>query len=173
MTNQNKTQTNKITKHEGSVKMNQNNLMTTYNTFSKAQLHFGDNAWIDHIGNDGDNNEVYAVYNDDIDDTFQLGTITEVNNSTFIATDFDDTEKQPSVLYCDTLDEFSEWKEELDGNPDFEFYAVFQSIDEIADEFNYQGATTRFLINTSKARYGDVIEIAYIEGDYFLYIGAR
>lgn len=147
--------------------------MTTYNTFVKAQLHFGDSTWYVHIGNDDVDNEVYAVYNDDEENTLQLGIITEVDGVTFIATDFDEAEKQPSILYCDTLDVFSIWHEELDENPDFDYIGAFDTIESIYEYFNYQGFKNYQTIQLSKNRYGNILEIARIDDEFIVYIGAR
>lgn len=78
------------------------------------------------------------------------------------------------VWMCDTEEEVDEKVNELEGNPDFSLFGVFDSTQEADEELQYQGLTLDQITKMSLNHYGNVIEcIASPEGLYFVFIGAR
>lgn len=77
------------------------------------------------------------------------------------------------VWYCDTEEDFNNAIVELDNNPDFSFLGEYDLINDIEDEFEYQGISNDDFMKMTNNRYGNCIEIVEYENRYTVYYGAR
>lgn len=81
--------------------------------------------------------------------------------------------KAVATWFCDTEEEFNEHIQELENNPDFTFFGGYDMIQDVEDEFLYQGFSVDEFIQLTNNRYGSVIEILEFEDKYTVYVGAR
>ena len=81
--------------------------------------------------------------------------------------------KAVATWYCDTEEEFNEHINELESSPDFTFFGDYDMIQDVEDEFLYQGINVDEFIQLTNNRYGSVIEILEFEDKYSVYVGAR
>ena len=78
-----------------------------------------------------------------------------------------------NVTQFDNLDDFTEWKEDLFSNPDFEYFASFESLEELFETFKYYDFSTQQIEQLLSTRYGNVIEVGIIESELYTFTGAR
>lgn len=81
--------------------------------------------------------------------------------------------KAVATWFCDTEEEFNEHIKELENNPDFTFFGDFDMIQDVEDEFLYQGISVDEFIQLTNNRYGSVVEILEFEDKYWVFVGAR
>ena len=81
--------------------------------------------------------------------------------------------KAAATWFCDTEEEFNEHIQELENNPDFTFFGGYDMIQDVEDEFLYQGINADEFIQLTNNRYGSVIDILEFEDRYWVFVGAR
>ena len=82
--------------------------------------------------------------------------------------------KESGVWYLQDSDEFEDLINDIENNPDFSFFTVASNLDEVVEEFEYQGISLNNLVTMATNRYGNVIEIIYDKehNNYHVYVGA-
>lgn len=78
------------------------------------------------------------------------------------------------IWYYDSEDEFEEEIHELENNPDFTFIGSYDDLQDMYDEFEYQGFSNDEVDRLTHTRYGvciDILECA--NNQYYVYYGAR
>ena len=81
--------------------------------------------------------------------------------------------KAIATWFCDTEEEFNERYFELHGNPDFTYLGDYDMIQDVEDEFLYQGFNEDEFIQLTNNRYGNVVDILEFEDKYWVFVGAR
>ena len=81
--------------------------------------------------------------------------------------------KAVATWFCDTEEEFNEHIQELESNPDFTYLGDYDMIQDVEDEFLYQGFSVDEFIQLTNNRYGSVVEILEFEDKYWVFVGAR
>lgn len=79
-----------------------------------------------------------------------------------------------AISFYDNEEDFETELNELDNTPDFTFIGSYSDIEDIYEEFNYQGFNNNQINTLSNNRYGDCIEILNSpNNNYHVYFGAR
>lgn len=81
--------------------------------------------------------------------------------------------KTVATLFCDTEEEFNEEFLERESNSDFTYLGDYDMIQDVEDEFLYQGFSVDEFIQLTNNRYGSVVEILEFEDKYWVFVGAR
>lgn len=83
--------------------------------------------------------------------------------------------KESGVWYPQDSAEFEDLVNDLENNPDFSLFTIVSDIEEVADEFEYQGIELIKVVNMATNRYGNVIEIIYDKecNNYHVFVGAH
>ena len=82
--------------------------------------------------------------------------------------------KENGVWYPQDSDELENLINDSENNPDFSFFTVASDLEEVAEEFEYQGIELNKVVNMATNRYGNVIEIIYDKeyNNYHVFVGA-
>ena len=82
--------------------------------------------------------------------------------------------KESGVWYPQDSDDLENLINDLENNPDFSLFTVASDIEEVVEEFEYQGVELNKVVNMATNRYGNVIEIIYDKecNNYHVFVGA-
>lgn len=82
--------------------------------------------------------------------------------------------KENGVWYPQDSDELENLINDLENNPVFSLFTIASDIDEVVEEFEYQGIELNKVVSMAINRYGNVIEIIYDKeySNYYVYVGA-
>ena len=82
--------------------------------------------------------------------------------------------KESGVWYPQDSDEFENLINDTENNPDFSLFTVASDIEEVVEEFEYQGISLNSLVIMATNRYGNIVEIIYGKehNNYHVYVGA-
>ena len=70
-------------------------------------------------------------------------------------------------------DDFKGLEYDFIDNPDISHYGTYNSLEDLVDELEYQGLSYSEIVQLTKNRYGDVIEIVEYASAFHLFIGAN
>ena len=69
--------------------------------------------------------------------------------------------------------DFKDMWTHLDDNPDLSDCWLFNSLEELVDELEYQGLDFKEVVQLTKNRYGNVVEIIEYDSIFYVFIGAN
>ena len=72
-----------------------------------------------------------------------------------------------------TKEVFQELFHEFDNNEDLSECWLFNSLEELVDELEYQGLDFKEIVQLTKNRYGNVIDIIEYDSAFYIFIGGR
>ena len=62
---------------------------------------------------------------------------------------------------------------DLEDNPDMSFFGQYDSLEDVTGELEYQGFEFDEIVQLTKNRYGNVVEIIEYETFFYAFIGAN
>ena len=62
---------------------------------------------------------------------------------------------------------------DLDDNPDMTYFGRYSSLEEVANELEYQGFEFDEIVQLTKNRYGNVVEIIEYDSTFYMFTGGR
>ena len=69
--------------------------------------------------------------------------------------------------------DFKDMWTHLDDNPDMSYFGRYNSLKEVVGELEYQGLDFKEIVQLTKNRYGNVVEIIEYDSAFYVFIGAN
>ena len=69
--------------------------------------------------------------------------------------------------------DFKDMWTHLDDSPDMSYFGRYSSLEEVANELEYQGFEFKEIVQLTKNRYGNVVEIIEYDSAFYVFIGAN
>ena len=69
--------------------------------------------------------------------------------------------------------DFKDMWTNLDDSPDMSYFGRYNSLEEVSNELEYQGLDFKEIVQLTKNRYGNVVEIIEYDSIFYVFIGAN